>query len=240
MKTLKYKLFEEETNTYEISIEDFLEPHNKKHNCWWSNLPLFPNGIRNLKEHWEMSLQRSKEGNFEPVTPVTAKICPAIGPGILDKVFLVKTPTDISITVDKDTAYVWQSVDRVMNVVSHPCHQFYSEKDNPFDGYLNIKFELPVFLGTDNVPWMFLHPQYHNQNLPYQVLNGIVEGIYTTKEVLNINTIMKLPAGDEPDTHLIKAGTVLAYMWFPEKMKLVEEKGLFKQPLLKKFFGKGV
>ena len=97
---------------------------------------------------------------------------------------------------------------------------------------MNLKFQLPINIKTDNVPWVFMQPMYHN-NMWFDVTPGVIDGNYTKGQPLNINVLVDIPK-DEPVTYEIKAGDVLAYMWLPEKTTLKYTKNEFMRPLFKR------
>ena len=220
MKVVEWKYL----NDIDINIDNYLELGNKADNTWWKTLPSLIGFFKNHVEYFTNSYNKLKEtGNIEAyrneITPATAKLCPAIGKGLLDKTLLVKTPCDIAINID--SGYMsWKTPDTdLLDIQSHSQEQLYSVEDNPFEGYMNIKIRLPVYIRTNGLPYIYLEPQYHKQpNYPLKVVNGVIEGKYTKGQRLNINTILQIPTSSR--TIVIPAKTVLGYIWFPEKVKL--------------------
>ena len=91
--------------------------------------------------------------------------------------------------------------------------------NNIFDGRVVVKFKIPITVRTENeVPWVFLQPQYHN-NMDLQVVNGVVSGENTLQQSLNIITLVTTPREEAFDI-IIRKGDVLAYMWFPSPTQL--------------------
>ena len=126
-----------------------------------------------------------------------------------------------------------------MQVSSHPQKQFYSDKENIFDGKMNIKFKFPLAVRTDGMPLVWLQPMYHTRSW-YTVANGVISHTHTKGNDLNINVLVDLPETDEPVTYKIKHGEVLAYLWSPQKLKLSHSKKNFVSGFhIKRFVGIG-
>ena len=214
-----YPRFYENPDDY---INHYIEKSKKNKNCWWSSLPSMTGKDKGLLSYFKRKLEElHKTGDDSFLTagssPLTAKACPAINT-LLDDSYILKTPTDIFINIEGNDVIVYPySVDWDIDIGRHPNNQFHTESNNPFEGYMNVKFQLPILLNNNNIPYIYLHPQYHSDNLPFTVINGVVNKDYK-HEPLNINTLIKV---GESKTYRIKAGTPLAYIWFPEKTELV-------------------
>jgi len=251
MKKLEWNFYQK-INDEDNLIDLFLEKHNKRNNCWWSQLNPYLFGKGKVKDffHWVHKKKFAGEQNIpESFHSVgTAKVCPAIGKGILDKSFLLKTPTDLCFSIDSN-GYIAQSImESEIAITANQGHSPNQYKynwdyrddsitdivDSPFDGYTSVKFGLPIYIRTNNVPYIFLQPQYHKQqeyNENISVLNGLVEGKYTGGQPLLLNVMVKLPKSGTK-TIFIKQGTVLAYLWSPEYLELVRNKNLTGQHLM--------
>lgn len=206
-----------------LGIERYLEVGNKKTNCWWKNLSnrykLFDVFKSNAHKFYN-----NIPFNIKDDTSKSAKTCPAIGDGLLNKTIIIKSPCDILINVQKDGGYYYEIPDkRFLTIATHSPDQFWTSKNNIFQDYFNLKFELPIQVSTNGLPFMFLDPQYHNLQSPFKVINGVIEGKYTKSQPLNINTLMHI---QEEKTLLIKEGDVLAYLWTPESCKLKYDENL--------------
>lgn len=215
-------------DSYSISDEEidlYLEVSKKQNNLWWKNLPAL---INNFKTHKQYLSQKAKDYFSqipnEDITTSSAKTCPAIGNPILNQSLLLKTPCDIALTIRADGEWFWEiSATDGLNISSHSTDQFYSSKDNPFDNFINFKIELPIVISTKQ-NYIFLHPQYHKQDYPLTVLNGVMHSKNLHRPKLNINTIIKIPK--EQTTYIIKEGTVLCYLMFSDKVQLVKDENL--------------
>jgi len=222
MKELEWRFTEEwEYRLSEDFITEVLEVSEPKTNCWWSNMKTFVDGYTSWKQGFHSVIQNLRRGIEDDFanTQTTAKLCPAIREGILNKVILIKMPNDLIISKDETGNFGEVGSTSFVKLGSHPPKQWYTEKGNPFENKMNIKFQFPIYTRTEKeLPWMFLHPQYHKQNLPFEVLNGVIEGKNTKGQFLTLNTVAEIPK--EQETIMIKKGTIMAYMWLPEKVKL--------------------
>ena len=243
MKKLEWNYLDPNANHHDIDIKSMLEQGSKQNNAWWKDLPVW----RDLaKSHLGYFHSLSKEffnrkisfdSFVETDVVATVKICPAIGKGILDKSFLIKSPCDIIFSINTDGEWIYKTpAPELIKVSSHTGLQVESKSssNNPFIDKEIVKFELPIYIRTNGVPYILLHPQYHKQDFPFEVINGLVEGGYTNGQAMNVNTIIKIP--EEHSTYILKKGTVLGYMWFPEKLKLTYNPNL-KQRLRDTFIG---
>jgi len=205
----------------EDDLPSFLEKCSKSKVPWWKNLKPFVGLFKNHMQYFAekaMAYFSNIEIKQDEGIITTVKSCPAITDGILDKCFLVKAPCDIFIAI-KDYKFYYEVPEAsLLKVTSHSHEQFYTEKDNPFENKMNIKFELPLTIGIKKVPYIFLHPQYHKQDYPFEVLNGSLDGTIFDRHALNINTMIDI--NKAPKEMLIKKGTVLAYLWTAESLEL--------------------
>ena len=234
--TIEWKAIRQVHNQYKNDpdlVNVFLEKGDRRNNKWWKDLPTFRRGFKKHLEYVNDSFKRYWNGEIPQAaveTGYTAKVCPAIRDGLLDKMYKVKMPYDFYISVTETQEYAVSSFDNIFNIqiTSHPSEQFNVNSNSPFTGMMNIKFEMPIFVKTDKIPYMFLQPQYEIQDFPFMVMNGVVEGKYCAGQQMNINTLIKIP--EEPTTYFLPKGTVIAYMWFPEKMDLVHNPNLNQSP----------
>ena len=235
MDYLEYKITKDIQG---LTVDDYLEKHNKKKNLWWRSLT----GIMSTYKHHHEIFKKNATDFFNGKAPdytknttvKTAKSCPAIGNAFLDKIILVKAPCDIFLSVNKKEAFYWQiPTDNLIEITSHLSEQFQTEQNNIFYGYVNIKFCLP-FLIKANCDYVFLEPQYHNFDSEIKVLNGVIETKHSTQQ-LNINTLIKVDVLQKD--FLIKKGEVLCYLWSVNELDIKENKNLILKPKTT-FFGK--
>lgn len=224
MSYLEYNFTNTETG---LCIDDYLEKHNKKNNDWWKSLSGV-GGVFNTHLEWfRDSAKKYFDGNHHNAykgTPLTAKTCPAIGKGFLDKIFLIKLPCDMFIEISNDGQYYYQLPDTsIMSMNTHPTHQFHSKENNIFENYVNIKFQFPIHISAGNNPLLYLDPQYHNFESEFKILNGVIDPKYQPQE-LNVNTLVKI---EKQNKHfMLKKGTVLGYLWTPKQLTIRENKKL--------------
>ena len=216
-------------------IDQFIEVSNKKNNSWWRNL----NNVTSFyKTHIDVFKDfATKFFNTNEVSELqstaTAKTCPAIGNGLLNKIILIKLPCDVMISINEQGSVYWNArVPNWVEIRSHGTQQFYSNKKNPFFNKINIKFVLPVVLSTNKDTFMFLQPQFHQQNYPFEVVNGSVN---KDRVSVAINTVIDIPK-EQTEYHL-KAGTILSYMWFDNNNITLEKNDKLKVSAPVNFFG---
>ena len=216
-------------------IELFIEVSKKNKNLWWQNLQPIK-FFKNHKEYFKelaMNYFQSGQNIDTPSTLATAKTCPAIGNGLLNKCILIKAPCDFSISIEVDGRIFWHiKQPEMISINPHPKSQFHTEKHNPFLNKINIKFSLPIFLHMKGDTYMFLQPQFHQQNYPFEVVCGSVN---KRRIHLNVNTIIDIPK--EKTEYHIKAGTVLSYLWLDNKNIVLEKNEKLKDMLTTRFLG---
>ena len=214
----------------EETINEFLDPAAIKGSCWWSSLSKrIDNSFSSPKEYIQ-SRHKEHDTNLSSLGP-TVKQCPAVN-SIISNSFLIKSPTDVVVTVFSDSTFCYNSANSLMRLGTHPTDQFHTAKNNIFVGKMNLKLELPIYLRTDNIPWLILQPMYHN-NIWFDVASGSIEKKYTKGQPLVINVIVDIPKG-EPVTYEIKAGDVLGYLWLPEDVELKHTEKEFYRTLYKR------
>lgn len=218
-----------------MDISDYMEPCVPQTSEWWSGLDTFIDPItRNTKEYFG----RIKEAVFERrmpeqqahdllhSVPKTAKACPGIH-GLFKNSYLVKTPCDVHVTINKHEMVVAATASdpALINVRMHSKDQFKSNS-NLFDNRFNIKFDLPVCIGTkERIPYTFFDPMYHTEN-PWSVMPGVIDGKYASGCSLVVQTLVdindhRVDFNDKGYWHFVlKKGQPLAYLWLPKKTKL--------------------
>jgi len=199
-------------NFMDEDINQYIEVSNKKNNVWWRSLK---NVTSFYKTHIELFKDLASNyfnsGQISDLnTTATAKTCPAIGNGLLNKVILVKLPCDVMISINEQGSTYWNIKDQEqVSIQPHATEQFNSDKENPFVNKINIKFVLPIIFSSSKDTYMFLQPQFHKQNYPFEVVSGSVNW---DRIKIAINTMIEIPK-EQTEYHL-KAGTILSYMWF--------------------------
>ena len=228
MKKIKYYFGSPKYQDKEIAeelIKTLLVTGSPRSSCWWSKLKAHLEGTSGTLEYIK-SWQRRNIGRashaYEQMheSVNTAKGCPAII-NVLQNSQLLLAPCDLIITVNDKQEYISGNPGSdLVTISSHSVDQFHAEGSNIFKGKMNIKFSFPIFIETDSVPYIFLDPQYHNEHF-FTVVNGCVAPPFTKGQPLNLNVLLDIPKTGVLKTYTIKKGDVLAYLWFPEKMKLV-------------------
>ena len=216
-------------------LNQFIEVGNKKNNAWWRNLKSLSSVYKTHKEIFKnIALRYFNYGETtELSTMATAKTCPAIGRGLLDKIILIKLPCDAMISINEKGQTYWNTMNADRLVIrTHSTEQFYTTKENPFENKVNIKFELPISFSAHKDTYMFLQPQFHKQNYPCQVLNGSVN--YDRIQII-VNTLIDIPK--EQTEYYLKEGTVIAYMWFDNNNIKLEKNNKLRMDRPTKFFG---
>lgn len=233
MKKLFYKFIGENEGLSESLSKDsigyFLEKSSPRSSCWWSKLKTSANGIANMFDAYGDGHERIFKG-LEPngFPNLTIKKCPAIQ-NILTNSFLIKSPTDMVITVSSTGDYLIDATNNQLSITSHPTEQFYTKTNNIFKDKISLKFDYPISLKCNGIPWIFLKPTYHN-NIDLEVLNGVINTKLSTGQPLNVNFLVDIPKTGFTRID-IKAGDVLAYLWLPESVSLKYH----EQPILDLF-----
>jgi hypothetical protein len=233
MKKLLYtfNLRSEEDNREFNSTPDeyiglYLEQSARTACPWHRALQTLADTRLSVREHYSNIKHKFFAGEIDRATlarglePVaaTAKVCPAIT-GVLENSYLVKTPSEIHISIDSSGDFLANSASkRLLNIMAHPAKQYVAEGSELFKDSINLKFELPVLLNSSRVPYVFLQPSYHTP-MDWVIPPGAIWGRETLTQQLNVNTFFRIPESGVRDIH-IRAGTVLAYIWFPEPLKL--------------------
>jgi hypothetical protein len=242
VEKLYYKFTEDEMNVNpDFFISEYVEkgspttcPFQKANNA-------FVGGIKNFRRFMSESFFNQRNGvdtGFRfGSTYSTIKVCPGVN-DLLKNVFLLKTPVDIFISVfgdGKTGEFIWNtpSEGSGVEVSSHLQEQFTNDsKDhNLFDSMMNIKFHLPlIFRATTES--VFMQPMFHNK-VDFTVVNGVYPTVPTP---VNINTLIPVPNGQKD--YFIPSGTVLSYIWFPQKTKLAFSSSVPRLHFLKNFYQK--
>lgn len=189
------------------SVENFLTKAIPSTSKWWDGLPNFHSGIKKIKDVLRVDL-----GNYD--TPLTVKTCPGIT-DLLQKSYIVKFPCDVLIDIEPvpnlaDPIMRWQVPDGdLLSVGRHSREQYTSSKQQIFNNYSNVKFQIPVFLGSKKtLGYIYTPPYYHTDNIPYVIMPGIIYTNNNMANELNVNCMFPNQAG----TYHFRAGEPLCYL----------------------------
>lgn len=243
MKKIEYCLLQKSEHS-DISL--YMEKASSSTCPWHNSLSPLLFGIKSIRSWFEekKELYFNNKIDYETLNDqinlnsyATAKVCPGIK-DLLNNSYLIKTPVDIHLSIHEDNSFYWNVPSKSssgLNISSHSRDQFVS--GDLFKDKLNIKFELPVLLTTNNIPYAFFQPTYHT-NADWEVVPGVITGKHTRLQELNVNTLFPIPKSGT-EHYMIKAGTVLGYIWLPEKTKMIEAKKQREHLPVYKFTGNG-
>jgi hypothetical protein len=227
-----------ETDTGGELISTMLVKATPSSSCWWSALPPNVQGISSYLDYLKDIHLNTLKGfpGSRRMTVATAKKCPAILE-VLTNSYLVVSPADVLITIDRNGNFVSDSPSPLIDVISHEAEIFHAQcnASGLFNDKMNLKIEIPVYISSE-VPYIFLEPKYHNKTF-YEVSLGAITGKYMKGQPLTINTFVDIPTTDDPVHYFIKKGEVLAYLWFPETVKLRKSATRFYHGLFNSVFG---
>lgn len=226
-----------------VLVDRMLVANSPGSSNWFKSLRLFTrsnakNFTQYVKEIQQLYLQNKvREEEYKYVlsgnTPLTVRQCPGIK-DLMNNSFLIKFPCDALVQIEnssKAVSVISTSEPNLMVINSHPNEQWHStiDKHNIMKNKINIKFSFQLQLSTNNIPWIFTNPSYHQTNSPFQVLPGGIYGNYTKSQQLVVNTYFDLdPTADKGTTEIpIKEGDPLAYLVFHKKMNLIQDKSKY-------------
>jgi hypothetical protein len=110
----------------------------------------------------------------------------------------------------------------------------------PFKNKLALKFELAMNIASSgDYDYIFLQPHFHN-DVPFNIINGVVPGKYSIHWMsLNVIALFDIPdIGIQ--THIIKKGTVIAYLWSPTKLRMKKAPSNTRKPDMPTRFFRGM
>ncbi len=204
----------------------FLESTSRKTCAWHTALTTLADTTHSVRDYYrnvkERFFKREIDSNtlsrsLQPVAP-TARVCPAIN-HVLDNSWLVKTPTEIHISIDSSGEFLVNTAStQLINIMSHPARQYHAEGVELFRNRVNLKFELPILLNSHGDSYIFLQPDYHT-DAAWRIPAGVIWGRETVSQQLNVNTFWEIPESGQRD-YVIKAGTPLCYIWFDQPHRL--------------------
>ena len=232
----------------DMDISDYLIPCTPQSSPWYMNLRKY---IEPDMTSWTEFYSKIKRQVFEGKirredaehmcthVPKTMKSCPGLL-SLFKSSYIVRSPCEIHITAsipDKEVI----ATTPVPNMIDIKMHDPAQLRSNPnlFQGKFNLKFDMPVLLGTkEKIPYVFLNPSYHAKNV-WDVVPGVIDSRYAGGMGLITNTLVD---STHPDVHIDKEGIFnmvikkhqpIAYLWYPEPTKLVQ--GKVSTPYRQKF-----
>jgi len=213
---LNYRFIDESRNTKDIAeelIKTILVKAKPTSSCWWSKMKArvdeYKDNIESIKHQ---QIQNLSGFNIVPSNGdgATAKTCPGIL-GLFKQTILVKSPTEIIITINKSGEYYYNIADpSIITISGHEKSQFYQEDNIFFKDKISLKFEIHVRLKTSDFGYMLTDPTYHNNSGCF-IPMGIINEKYGKQQELNLISFIDIPK-DKETTIVIKAGDVLAYL----------------------------
>jgi len=241
-------------------LNSIVENNSPGSSNWFKSLRIFVNSeaknivdyIRGYKIKYQSGQINSKQ--YQDIvagaaSSLTVRQCPGIKE-LMNRSLIIKSPCDILIEIDNNQLRenlgnspidVNIADPTMINIVSHHPSQWHSpiDKHNVMKNKLNVKFVFPVNMYSEkNKPWIFTNPAYHH-NSQLDVLPGGIFGSYTRGQGLIINTVYNIKDNEDKTLIKINQGDPIAYMVFPEKMKIKRtEKTLFG--LFRTKFGQSV
>jgi hypothetical protein len=233
--TIKYRFCNNVYNEKHIAeelVKDIIVKSTPTTSCWWSKLKRRTDKSINDLESKKNKQEYILEHDTEPEGGgSTAKTCSGIL-NLFSRTYLIKSPTDIVITMDSKDNYRWDVGEVELVVISkHNKKQFWSEGNELFGGKACFKICIKVRLSTSGFGYMLVAPQYHNE-LGLDVALGYISNIYAKSEQLNIFIFMDVPKEGETSSVTIPKGTVLQYLIPDVKSKLTFGKKRFVEDLL--------
>jgi hypothetical protein len=213
---LLYRFTDESRNKKDIAeelIKTILVKATPTSSCWWSKMKTRTDGFKNtLDAIKQKQINYFKTGEeFEPAEGPTSKTCPGIL-GLFKKSYLIKSPTEIVITIEKSGGYYFTIADSSMMGISvHESNQFYQEDNAFFKDKISLKFTIPVRFNTTDFGYMLTDPTYHNNSGCF-IPMGIIDERYGKDQSLNLISFIDIPKDKETRTITIKAGDVMAYL----------------------------
>jgi hypothetical protein len=225
------------------NIDLYLSKYSKK-SCPFSKMGVFVQDryksvTKSFKDAFnaalsnKISIENYTQIKSELVNSKTIKVCPAVNT-LLENCFLYKAPCDIKVVINGKHFDLLLSDERMLDFGGHSTEQ-HSDKygDNVFGDQLNIKFKPPFKLKC-NSKLMWIQPVFHG-NQPWTVVPGLIDENYMSSgQSAYLNLLF--PLSNETKVYNIKAGTVLAYIWSPDKLTLQESKYNIEY-FRRKFFG---
>jgi hypothetical protein len=221
----------------ELIVPSIMEESTPSSSCWFKQLPLLAGSkYSDILEFFSGAHSDKLKGKGGPAFMYSAKVCPAVQ-NMLSTSILVKAPADIMLTIDTNGGYVWDTSEgSLISITEHPREQVAGVGANDlFEGKLALKFNIDIYMvAKDSFSLMLLQPQFHNK-VPFTVINGLIPPEFLASSTeLNVIGLFDIPK-ENPVTHYIKQGQVLAYMWAENKVKLEKSKHTIHHPIRRSY-----
>lgn len=213
---ISYRFNDESLNKKDIAeelIKNILVKATPMSSCWWGKMKTRTDGFKSLLDsikHKQVKYLKTGE-DFVVENGATAKTCPGIV-GLFQQAFLIKSPTDIVITIDSEGGVVYDVSDNsIIRITQHGKEQFYQDDNQLFKNKASIKFELLVSVKTTGFEYIITDPTYHNNSGCF-VPTGFMSSAYSNNQELNLITLIDIPKKGETKTISITNGDVLGYL----------------------------
>lgn len=216
-----------------VDINEIIEKCSKNMPPYWYNLQKGFNLEKTLKFHsmanLNLNIKKEKEKfdeiHKEPgndkiwdqgngISRVNASTCPSFNE-IFKNSYILKTPVDFFIEVERNKIKILSSNERVLEIASHPLkEQLWGDFNK---NLINIKFEMKAFIKTLNkrTNMVFLDNIFYS-DLPFRVMPGILPIDPKYPVAINLNTTMDKRFFERKKyTKLVKAGSPLAMLYMP-------------------------
>jgi hypothetical protein len=225
MAKFYYKFWEGDyENDHQEMAKLYFESSWTNTSCPFSKIPILVNNkFTSIVNYYNFLKESVFRGEHDPANqrflkrkPSTIRVCRGVN-NILKNSIMLKAPCDIHISTQGEEIISTFANGKMMNFarIDHGREQYTQNNgENLFGDVIDVKFSFPISFETTS-DMIFLQPQFHG-NVPWTVVNGAINKNYA--ETLSL--ILLFPLTDEIKHYFIKAGTVMAYIWSPEKMTL--------------------
>ena len=214
---LLYRFENESRNAPDIAeelIKNILVKATPSSSCWWSKMKARSDNFKSRIEAIKNKQIEWFKGGADVIpdsSGTTAKTCPGIV-GLLTKAYLIKCPTEVVITVNKDGGYYYNLADEsILKISPHSKEQFYQQDNQHFKGKIAINIHLLVSFKTTGFDCIITDPTYHSKS-DFFVPTGLLSKRHSVNQELHVIAFIDLPTEDETKTFVIDAGDVLAYL----------------------------
>jgi len=204
-------------------IKNIIVKATPSSSCWWSKMKHradeYKDKVDRIVKKQINFIKTGEEYLANDDEGMTVKTCPGIL-GLFNQAYLVKSPVDIVITINKRGGIVFDIADnKGINISTHSQSQFYQDDNQMFKDKICVKFVLPVRLKTTGFGYMLADPTYHSNSGCY-VPMGLINDRYANNQELNIITFIDIPKDEDTKTIKINTGDVIAYLIPFEKCSL--------------------
>jgi hypothetical protein len=220
----------------DYSIQDYLESTSPSRSCWFSNMPVniskfvigkYIPSIRKFIHHCHTEYFKGDPNILDMMdntSLATVRTCPGVR-GILEGALLVKSPCDVSITINDLGGWACKvAAPSLISVIEGHGPEQFQVLDGPecskiLNGKRIVKFCLPINLDPLGNTYIHLDPVFHSK-IPLKVVPGVIK----EDTPLNIITVFEIPRYGETLEVDIKKGDVIAYLWAEKGFELKEVK----------------